>query len=231
MQGARAFKQTGTIPSLCSSLLLSLAVVQTAVCLSFEVLKAPLPPAGKPAVGKAVSLTVQLNDSIDTLKHIIAAELGVPVKEQRLLVNDAQLEGDERVLADCGVHADSTVHVAVRGRGGFLLVESESNKFVDVDNSAGLESVKLAPSAPAWRICDRGLNLEGKCTSSHCPAYGQMVIMKMGTGLTFDVIKEASSATTVCPCCAQFVKPVTCAFTACKWRWARQKGVRSATST
>ena len=128
---------------------------------------------------------------------------------------------DEDTLADCGVQPRDVLHLVLklRGGGGY----DKERMFVDMSNEAGLQHRQFDPSAPEWRIADRGLNLEGRCTNADCEAFDEMVIMQMGYGV-FDVLLDSNADTTRCPCCDEFVQPLTCAFSRCEWKWSGLKG-------
>ena len=58
--------------------------------------------------------------------------------------------------------------------------------------------------------------MEGVCDNAGCPAHNKMVIDNRGCG-TFDLIIDAHTCT--CPMCRKPIKPVTCAFDNCQWRF------------
>ena len=73
---------------------------------------------------------------------------------------------------------------------------------------------QFSKSAPDWRICGRGLNIEGVCNSSSCRAYKRQVIHTIGFGV-FDLISD--NFILECPICKKHVKPVTCGFVKCNY--------------
>jgi hypothetical protein len=71
------------------------------------------------------------------------------------------------------------------------------------------------PNAPAWRRVCKGLNVDGKCESASCKAFGQTVIHCVGYE-QFNLLKDASAK---CPMCHARVKPFTCRFYDCAWKF------------
>ena len=67
--------------------------------------------------GRTITLSVTLSDTIDSVKHKIAEEVDLPHEEQRLIYAGKQLE-DDLTLRDYDIHQESTIHLALRIRGG-----------------------------------------------------------------------------------------------------------------
>lgn len=91
-------------------------------------------------------------------------------------------------------------------------------KFADVSDIKNLGRREWSSSAPEWRQAKPGLCLEGICDTSHCKAYGKMVIMNHGFTKEEGFVLEEESWKLKCPICGLYVEPTTCAFNNCDWK-------------
>ena len=67
--------------------------------------------------GKTLTLSVELNDSVETLKSLIQIFEGIPPDQARLIYAGMQLE-EHRQLSKYKIQSESTIHLILRLRGG-----------------------------------------------------------------------------------------------------------------
>lgn len=72
----------------------------------------------KTLTGKTITVDVNEDDTVETLKQRINEKEGIPVDQQRLIYSGKQIS-EERTMSDYGVTNGATMHLVLRLRGGF----------------------------------------------------------------------------------------------------------------
>ena len=169
--------------------------------------------------GEVKTATINVNVTLTEFKNVVQQLFG-DISNYRFLIRGKSLDTCNETRFNeqkCLFHDNVVIQVVKRWKGGGCL----GVDFVDLNNTAGLKRHEWSITAPKWRIATFGLCLEGKCDNKSCEAYKQQVIVPIGFG-KFDLLKDPFDKSK-CPICREYVDPITCAFSDCRWRWHGMK--------
>ncbi|CAF0781781.1 unnamed protein product [Brachionus calyciflorus] len=162
----------------------------------------------KTLTGRTVEIFTSNDETIEELKEKVEEKEGIPPDLQRLIFAGRKLE-DSNTLDYYSIEKEATLHLVLRMRGG--------GDFVDFEKSKP-RVYNWSRKAPKWRTARAGLCFEGKCVNYECKAFNEMVIINMEVPIIYQ-LGMPNQKETKCPQCDSYVKPITCGFNNCRWRF------------
>jgi hypothetical protein len=78
----------------------------------------------KTFAGKTITVEVEPDESIESLKNKVQSKEGVPPNQQRLLFGGKQLDS-RKSISDYDIEDESTMHMVLRLRGGEVEEEEQ----------------------------------------------------------------------------------------------------------
>lgn len=168
----------------------------------------------KPTNGKTFPIHCRSFDTISDMKKRIKEMLPISLDDQAIVFGKKVLE-DDCTLSYYNIEKRATVILVPILHGG-----GEVPRFVNMENTDGVEIREFSDSAPDWRIVTSGLNVEGICKNSSCKAYNRRVLFRIGYGV-FDLLREGKKCK--CPMCKKIFLPITCGFHNCYYNWVGHK--------
>ncbi|KAE8978407.1 hypothetical protein PR001_g24853 [Phytophthora rubi] len=159
--------------------------------------------------GKMTRVPFNPKVSVADVKQRLQDMEGIPQNDQIFVVNNARLE-DNRALESYNIHNGSLIYLVWKLKRGYISPRSVGGGLDDV-----VQANHETTAASRWRIAYEGLNVEGRCTNEYCAAFQRMVIRPYQFE-SFNLVREGSI---LCPVCHCPVKPLTCGFLNCAWKF------------
>ncbi|KAF8321443.1 uncharacterized protein EI90DRAFT_2513479 [Cantharellus anzutake] len=167
----------------------------------------------KLVVGKPIRIESTGIRTVGEMKDAIKLEWGIPADQQFRLVLTGKHLQEGRLLSDYNVQLESTLVLILRLRGGGMF------PFVSIENGSSI--LDYDRSAPIWRIVQPGLNLQGTCNTTRCPAYNKVTYVPMGIGIfklhTLDQSDTHGRLLSRCPVCLSDSEMAGMGFMECMW--------------
>lgn len=164
--------------------------------------------------GKTITVNCLSTDTVNYVKMQIEDKEGTVPEAQRLMYAGKPLH-DQVTLSSYNITGESTLHLSLRICGGSIGRSSALRTFADVSNDSLITACEFSSKAPEWRLVSKGINIEGRCKNRECCAYRHMIIDRKEF-VPFNLIRDDNIE---CPMCSCEVKPVTCGFYDCAWRF------------
>ncbi|RMX61978.1 hypothetical protein DD238_008186 [Peronospora effusa] len=164
--------------------------------------------------GKTITINCLSTDTVNYVKMKIEDKESIAPEVQRL-VYAGKLLNDQVMLSSYNIKGGNTLHLSLRIRGGSIGHSPVFRTFVDVSNNSLITARKFSPDAPEWRLVSKGLNIEGRCRNRECRAYRSMIIDRKEF-VPFNLMRDDDIE---CPICHCEVRPITCGFYGCAWRF------------
>ncbi|POM63206.1 Ubiquitin family RING domain containing hypothetical protein [Phytophthora palmivora] len=153
-------------------------------------------------------------ETVASFKNQLQDIEGIPASEQILAFNNTRLE-DQRTLQSYNIKARSKIYLVWTLNGGYI-----PSRGILGSHYTSVLAKHDPVNAPRWRVAYEGLNIEGICKNRLCAAFRQMIIYPYQFE-SFNLVLEGCIQ---CPSCHLSVKPVTCGFYNCTWKF---EGIRS----
>mmetsp|Transcript_29045 Transcript_29045/g.51969 ORF Transcript_29045/g.51969 Transcript_29045/m.51969 type:complete len:294 (-) Transcript_29045:1717-2598(-) len=127
------------------------------------------------------TLFADVNDTFGMIRHRVSSVFHAT---DTVLYTSTMILEDKLSLFECGILEDIRL---------FMMPACEPT----------ISLTACCPNLSAWRLLKSGMNLEGICQNSSCPAYSQRVVVPLGFG-TFNIAEEMISHHE-CPICNEVV--------------------------